>query len=56
MLPLNELTKNCDISLTLCNSFGKPGVELSAYHNTKTRIQELHFLPKQVKFERNSFR
>ncbi|XP_028413177.1 lethal(2) giant larvae protein homolog 2-like [Dendronephthya gigantea] len=27
--------------------YGKPGVELSAYHTTKTRIQELHFLPKQ---------
>ncbi|XP_046855432.1 lethal(2) giant larvae protein homolog 1-like isoform X2 [Xenia sp. Carnegie-2017] len=27
--------------------FGKPCVELTAYPATKTRIQELHFLPKQ---------
>ena len=29
-------------------SYGRPGVELSARHQEETVIQELHFLPEQV--------
>lgn len=30
-------------------SYGKPGVQLTACHQDETRIQELHFLPEQVR-------